>query len=158
MEQDSHQTKAMVEVALALAMGFFSIMILAMISMGAGVGTKTAATRFVPGISVNTSTLYENQGGAAPKSGQLVAATDLIIFYKNRFLDADLNPVDPVAWLVGKAKPVLAVTPKMDFQSVIDTRHKLGAEGVKVTSLNRQWLARLRSLKVHHNLSGSLSE
>ena len=98
MEQDSHQTKAMVEVALALAMGFFSIMILAMVSMGAGVGTKTAATRFAPGVSVNTSTLFEDQESRAPKTGQLVAAIDLIIFYKNRFLDANLNPVDPVTW------------------------------------------------------------
>ena len=33
---DTGQTNAMAEVALALAMGFFSIMVLTMVSMGAG--------------------------------------------------------------------------------------------------------------------------
>ena len=46
MFQESNQTKAMVEVALALAMGFFSIMVLAMVSMSAGTGNPDGLSNF----------------------------------------------------------------------------------------------------------------
>ena len=46
MFQESNQTKAMVEVALALAMGFFSIMVLAMVSMSAGTGNPGGLANF----------------------------------------------------------------------------------------------------------------
>ena len=144
MDQDCHQTKAMVEVALALAMGFFSIMVLAMVSMGAGVGAAPATADLAPGVSV---------AGSAPNSpatrepgapGPPVVPLDLIIFYEGRFLGADLRQVDPVAWRVGKVRPVLAVPPDLDFQAVIDARRRLGIDTVTVTSLDERWRARLR--------------
>ena len=44
---DGSQGNAMTEVALALAMGFFSLLVLALVSMGAGRGKETSATAAV---------------------------------------------------------------------------------------------------------------
>ena len=144
MEQDSHQTKAMVEVALALAMGFFSIMVLAMVSMGAGVGTQLVTVGLPSGISVVASTPNDQAPRDTEGPGTPVAPADLIIFHDGQFLDADLRPVDPSAWRVAKAKLILAVAPDMDFSAVMSARRKIGGDNLTVTSLDRRWIARLR--------------
>jgi hypothetical protein len=144
MEQDSHQTKAMVEVALALAMGFFSIMVLAMVSMGAGVVAKPATAGLAAGVSIIASTPSNRAAGDVSAPGTPVAAADLIIFHSGRFLDADMAPVDPALWRFGKTDPVLAVAPDLDFRAVMRARREIGGDGVTVTSLDGPWLARLR--------------
>ena len=144
MEQESHQTKAMVEVALALAMGFFSIMVLAMVSMGAGVGTLPAIVGLPSGVSVVASTPEDQAPRDAGGPGTPVAPADLIIFHEGQFLGADLRPVEPSAWRVGKAKMVLAVAPDTDFSAVMNARRQIGGADVTVTSLDGRWLARLR--------------
>jgi hypothetical protein len=144
MEQDSHQTKAMVEVALALAMGFFSIMVLTMVSMGAGVGTQQVTVGLPSGVSVVASTPNDQAPRDTDGPGTPVAPANLIIFHDGQFLDADLHPVDPSAWRVGKAKLILAVGPDVDFSAVISARRQIGGADVTVTSLDGRWIARLR--------------
>jgi hypothetical protein len=144
MEQDSYQTKAMVEVALALAMGFFSIMVLAMVSMGAVVGPQPATVGLPSPISMAASAPNNQAPRNAKGPGTPVAPTDLIIFHDGQFLGADLRPVDPLARPVGRAKVVLAVAPDMDFSTVMSARRQISGTNVTVTNLDSRWLKRLR--------------
>ena len=79
---DSHYSNAMTEIALALAMGFFSVMVLAMVSMGAGFQTAsdtTAATLTVQ---------------AAAPGGTAASPDDtLVVHFQGRFLNAAMKPI-----------------------------------------------------------------
>ncbi|MCH2631449.1 MAG: hypothetical protein MKZ89_13440, partial [Nisaea sp.] len=55
MRQNTNQTKAMTEVALALSMGFFSIMVLAMVSMGSVSIENAAAKKTASTVSIEPS-------------------------------------------------------------------------------------------------------
>lgn len=158
MEQDSQQTKAMVEVALALAMGFFSIMVLAMVSMGAGVGAQSATSGLPSGVSVAASSPSNQAPRDVGRPGTPVSPTELIIFHGGEFLSADLRPVDPAAWRVGKTKLVLAVAPDADFKTVMDARGRIGGSGVTVTGLDSRWLERLRERGAANSASGPSSD
>lgn len=146
MEQDATHTKAMVEVALALAMGFFSIMVLAMVSMGAGVDVKPVQVGLLPGISVATSSPNKPTPNDSNSPITQVKQANLIIFHNGQFLSADLRPIDLETWRETRRKPILAVAPGLDFESVMKARNDIGSDNVIVTSLDDRWLARLREL------------
>jgi len=158
MEQDSQQTKAMVEVALALAMGFFSIMVLAMVSMGSGVGARPTSVGLPSGVSVTASSPSDQAPRDARGPGTPVSPTELIIFHGGEFLSADLRPVDPAAWRGGKTKLVLAVAPGADFKTVMDARRRIGGSGVTVTGLDSRWLERLRERAAAKSAFGPSSD
>ena len=90
--RDGSHNNAMAECALALAMAFFSIMVLTMVSMGAGfesdrTGTPPTGER----ISIRPSTpsdapLAESKAGSPGT---------IIIHYRGRFYDTRLAPVAP---------------------------------------------------------------
>ncbi len=129
------------EIALALAMAFFSIMVLAMVSLA------------VPTPPDDTS------ASAASDAGLVVAATAattaaepavpagerrLVVLHAGGFLDADLSPRDP-ATIEGPA--TLAVAPGLSLEQAIAARQRLTATtDVIVATLDQRWLARLASL------------
>ena len=80
---------AMTEIALALAMAFFSIMVLTMISMGTGLQPKRPAV----GAVLAPAAEAENSSAVitpAPEDA-------ILIYYKGRFFDRELKPVEPTA-------------------------------------------------------------
>ena len=90
------QSNALVEIALALAMAFFSIMVLAMVSMGVpnknseinSYFTKLASNEM--DIRHSSSSHEANHGET---SGLEVQPQEMIIYYKNKFFDASLREV-----------------------------------------------------------------
>ncbi len=126
------------EIALALAMAFFSIMVLAMISLSVPV--------------LRDPTGAADAGGLVVKPAATAAATDLqgvpgartlVVLHGGRFLDADLAPLAPAAV---EGPVILAIAPTLPLQQAIAARRELVAADVIVSTLDEPWLARLAEL------------
>jgi hypothetical protein len=149
------RTNAMAEIALALAMGFFSIMVLTMVSMGAGLEPdprNTAATDDAPrldrGVAVAPAAPRDGASGAAAGNKSAAAAEtpsrpSILVYYRGRFFDGSLKPADPLVpgpegWRV------LAVDPALPMAEILKVRSKVGEGGLTVTVLGEDWLAALK--------------
>ena len=125
---------AMTEVALALAMAFFALMLLTMLSMGAG-----APSTLPEGLAVRDSV----PGG---KKAAVVEPHRLVIYHGGELLDSKLKPFDvdrltAVGPAVGPI--VLAVPPGLSFTQVLEQRRRLSGAELSVTMLDERWLRRL---------------
>lgn len=126
-------THAMTEIALALAMGFFCVLVLALISMGAGgAGDRPAMAVDVPRVATS--------GSATARP--LDADEILLIHRDGRFLDAQGRQVAPGV-LPQTGRVVLAVDPARPIQAALAARAKVPAEQVTLTTLDAAWIAAL---------------
>jgi hypothetical protein len=127
------------EIALALAMAFFSIMVLAMISLSVPplAGDPAAAvSQDAAGLVVAASTAPPASEPPAPAAGRR-----LVVLHDGRFLDAGMAPLDPAS-LDGPA--ILAIAPGLTLEQAIAARGKLAAAtDVIVSTLDERWLDRL---------------
>ena len=124
----------MTEIALAMAMGFFSVMVLTMMSMGVGLGTTRAMDTVI----------------LAPPAPQSSAAADtvkkddlLVIYDGQRYLSRTLRPLDRAA-IVGAARVILAVPPDLSMAAAMKARQGLKAKNLVVTTLDRRWRRALK--------------
>jgi hypothetical protein len=70
---------------------------------------------------------------------RVLQARDLIIFANGRFLDDELQPLDP-ARMAAMKDPVLAVPPSLSLGEAMAVKVRLDLAGLTVTTLNQQWL------------------
>jgi hypothetical protein len=142
---DGLENNAMAEIAFALAMGFFSILVLTLVSVGSGltVGpTGSSAAR----LSVSPAAPIESAGPASegPLAAPVLQADNLVIYYAGQFFDVALRPVDPKRQ---SARPglVLAFDPALPLVETIRAREKISAPDLMVTVLDQRWLDRLKA-------------
>ena len=143
--QDGLQGNAMTEVALALAMGFFSILVLALVSMGAG-GLETTkaereATLLQPAL-LESSPLQ--QGGLASASSQ--PDDQIVIYHRGQLLDAELAPLDPGA-LAPDRRVVLALAPDVPLAEIMAAYSRFNRPDLVVAGLDERWINRLAALE-----------
>ena len=130
----------MTEIALALAMAFFSIMVLTMISMGVGTG-ETAET--------TAAMLAPSRPEAAPAARVETGSEDLIVFYKGGgFWDRDLSPIDP-ATIVTSERVILALEPDLPMAEAIAARSRIDLGDLIVTVMDERWVQALE--RVNHD-------
>ncbi len=148
----SDSGNAMTEIALALAMAFFAIMILTMVSMG-GKGSAAVTDR---ADAASRSDLNPPPDGLRLLPSAKQAATvqngrdarvlephQLIIFSGGRFLDDKLQPLD-AAKIAAMSQPVLAVPPEMSLAEAMAAKGRLALPNLTVTTLNRHWLEAIK--------------
>jgi hypothetical protein len=132
------QENAMTEIALALAMGFFSLMVLTLISMGAGQRTHSAPAAMALAPPAPQSSDPSRQTSAAAPGNDLI-----IIFDGKRFLDTKLRPIDPqtvIQSMTGPARRVvLALDPSLPLKEAMAARARVNAPNLVVTSLDERW-------------------
>ena len=133
------QENAMTEIALALAMGFFSLMVLTLISMGAGQSGKSAPQVLALAPATDRS---------RPATAEAVPGNDLIfIFDGERFLDTELRPVDPQTVIQSMTGPVrrvvLALDPSLPLKEAMAARARVNAPNLVVSSLDARWIKAL---------------
>ncbi len=129
---------AMTEVALALAMGFFSIMVLTLVSMGGGTGEA----RSYEAIHV-VQTAPDRPASVLPTSDDVI-----VIFDGERFFDTDLNPIDPASvTATGERRIVLAVDPSVRLADVMAARSRIAAVNLVIANLDRSWRAAIEAAK-----------
>ena len=125
---------AMTEIALALAMGFFSIMVLTMVSMGAGNGETAEAV---------AAKLAAPKTDAEPAAVMSATEDDFVLVYHGgRLMDADLAPV-ALADVPTDRRIILAVDPAISMEEAIRIRASLATADLIVSTLDKRWLQRL---------------
>ena len=126
------QENAMTEIALAMAMGFFSIMVLTMISMGVPTKTTVESKKHIPIFKLLPSNTDQN------KTSQTNRNDVFIIFDGNSYLDHRLKPIDPI--IINKAnRIILALTPELSLKDALSAQAKLMTSKVILTTLNEGW-------------------
>ncbi len=138
---DGQSNNAMTEIALALAMAFFSIMVLTMVSMG--VGFQAAANRALASddaITIAASEPAPDDSGPAGEPNETI-----VIHYAGRFLDTDLRPID-ITELPAGGSVVLALEPTLPMAGALAVRGQIAAANITVTTLDSRWLNALKEL------------
>jgi hypothetical protein len=125
---------AMTEIALALAMGFFSLMVLTLISFGTPDGSPART---------DAVTLAASSDRAATGAAEIQADDLLVVLHQGRFLDADAQPLRPEAIAGHPGRVTLAVRPDAALADVIDARTRIDHADLIVTQLDAAWLAAL---------------
>lgn len=130
------QENAMTEIALALAMGFFSIMVLAMVSMSVVTApeAKPVTAKPISAIALAPATGSQASGGTVkPAPDDLI-----IIFDRGKFFDAQLKPIDVAA--IDPMRPtILAIDPALPLKDVLVARSRIQHPGLIVSTLDDRW-------------------
>jgi hypothetical protein len=129
---DGSQGNPMTEIALALAMGFFSIMVLTVISMGAAPqsGQTAAAAILAP----------SSKGESAV---ELDSEDTIVVYHEGRFLDVQLKPVDP-ATIRPAGRLILAIDPVLPLGEAMAARARFKTGKLVVSTLDADWLKALK--------------
>jgi len=128
----------MTEIALAMAMGFFSIMVLTALSMGVAPDpSKTIAAARV---------VKSDSGPARP--GAIATRSDdvIVVFARGRFHDAKLQPLDP-ARVAADRRVILVVDPLLPMKEVLAARARIGATNLVVSTMDDKWRKAVSGLK-----------
>ncbi len=135
--EDTGYGNAMTEIALALAMAFFSIMVLTMISMGVGEGKTDPAVGAV---------MAPAQTDTAPAAQVSQEKDDrIVIYFAGRYMDKDLAALDPAS-LHTNSRVILALDPALPVGEALAARGGINVENLVVSVLDERWLNRLKGL------------
>lgn len=132
---------AMTEIALALAMAFFSIMVLSMVSMG----VATAPQPQLDGKALVHLTESKPGSPTATNTGaQQAPAKDTLFFFDGkRFFDTRLSPVNPAS-LHNSGPIYLAVTPDLSITDTLAAKAQFKGDNVVVTTMDQAWINALK--------------
>ena len=127
---DGTQGNAMTEIALAMAMGFFSIMVLTALSMG----VAPVASKMI------TAAQIANSESGTAETGAVAAQADdvIVIFAQGRFHDAELQPLDPAQLPAGR-RVILVVDPQLPMSDVLAARSRIDAKDLVVSTMDDKW-------------------
>lgn len=139
------QNNAMTEIALALAMGFFSIMVLTMVSMSVEKTPKEKLVKTLAAPLAQTAKANSNPGVVEPTSDDLI-----VIFDGNRFLDRNLKALNPAS-LDPSRRIILAINPKVQLEQALQARAQITSAKVMVSSLDAKWQAALKRINSGSN-------
>lgn len=140
MEEDEAGANAMSEIALALAMAIFSLLILAMVSMGAGNAAQqeeAKATLKVAAVMLQPASEKESHAVVT-----LTEEDTLVVHFRSKLRNQALQAIQPES-LRDKKRVVVAVDPTYDARTLMAIRAAIPAHDVALTFLNQAWLNRL---------------
>ncbi len=127
---------AMTEVALALAMAFFSILVLTLVSMGGGETPSYQAIHLV-------QTSSDRPASVLPADDDVI-----VIFDGERYFDTDLNPLDPASVTAdGGRRIVLAIDPSVRLADVMAARSRIAVSNLVIANLDDRWRTAIEAAK-----------
>ena len=144
------ENNAMAEIALALAMGFFSIMVLTMVSMGGQlIQQKEVSLSSLTEHTFEIARNVENQRKADQNSPlsdvKNVTQDEMIIFYQGRFLDYHLDPIDPNGLPTRQDGYLMALDPELSLSEAARIKEQLKHISPKLVPLTQDWLNALKN-------------
>ena len=134
------QENAMTEIALAMAMGFFSIMVLTMISMGVPIQSTKALKKNIPIFQLLPSQIKTEE------PLDTINEDIFIVYDGSSYLDQKLTPIDPLS-LDPSRRVILAFIPELTLQNALSARARLTGRKVVLTTLNHDWKQALKQLR-----------
>ncbi|WP_395342743.1 hypothetical protein PN836_001720 [Ningiella sp. W23] len=151
-------TQAMTEVALGLSMAFFALLILALLSMGAGsVSQQPLANEASISVVQSLDTELADSQGKKEEVEESDASTGIIseninylFYFEGTYFDEQLNPITKLTSAVdpsAQSRLVVAVDPDLSFSQVMKVHQDFAQYGVQITSMDNNWLRALESTK-----------
>lgn len=138
--ENAHADNAMTEVALALAMAFFSIMVLTIVSMGAGQEKYKASIGEKQQINIINSGPVSHAVTIRKTKKQ-----NLIVYYQGHYFDSELKRINPNSFN-SEGRAVLALNPELSVSEAMLARAPFSVPDLTVTTLTDDWLQRLKVL------------
>jgi len=136
---DASYGNAMTEIALALAMAFFAIMVLTMVSMGAPAAGDAGAEAPTPVKLVLAPPAAAPDSTTAPSK----VKPTIVVFWNGQFYDQDLKVTD-VTGRTFDGQVILALSPDLPMAAALDARTKVRAPNIVVSTLDARWLDTIR--------------
>jgi hypothetical protein len=132
---------AMTEVALALAMAFFAIFILAAVSM-----SQPSASALAENLKDKTvhdlKLQFETEGERALAQEEI-----LLIYHKGKFLDVQLQTFSFASQADENTHYVVAVSPDLSMAEMLEIKQQKNLPNLAITLLNKEWQDRLERIK-----------
>ena len=128
-------TQAMTEVALALSMAFFSLLVLALISVGVP-EPATAYSHQQENIPINESEELGLQ--ASMLSADSAKITQYVFYFNQEFYDQHLSLIDIQA-LNKQSKVVLAMPKDTDVNQALVLQNRLAEFDLVLTVMDNEW-------------------
>jgi len=132
-------SNAITEIALALSMAFFCLMILSMVSMMAAEPSKFPLLD-----DAGKRVSLEQQ--AVAEDGQTSNNRDeerfLVLYFEGTFLDKNLTAIDSLAD-VSETRILLAISPSTPLSGVISIKAELADRDVVVSTLSPAWIEQI---------------
>lgn len=147
----------MTEVALGLSMAFFSLLILALLSITAGNHssntvnpTDTLTEQAAREENATQSLLQQNrlslsdaqsreQQDSEASAEQTVERIRFIFHYRGQYYDADLRP-QALSSINPDKTTVVAVEPNLSFSKVMEIHRDFKDKQIQITSMDENWL------------------
>ncbi|WP_218156547.1 hypothetical protein [Pseudoalteromonas denitrificans] len=138
-EQENSTTQALTEVALALSMAFFALLILALLSIGVPPKQKSESIlNKKNSVKVTDSQIEKN------KSNQ-TEDMQYVIYFQGSFYDQMLNKISSHKYK-HEQPLLLAIERSLPISEVISLKSQIKHSNLSITTLNDQWLTRLEDL------------
>ncbi|MGL1889916.1 MAG: hypothetical protein OCD76_25615 [Reichenbachiella sp.] len=143
-------TQAMTELALGLSMAFFSIMILALISMQQPMlemnkqsTHKNSSTLYIENtIDISSTNLKKiTSKKAIPKNK--TNQEQLVFYFKEKFVQQSLLTIT-IEQLDFTRPLIVAVEPNMGFSDVVRLKNSINHPMLSITTINNEWLLELQ--------------
>lgn len=132
-------TQAMTELALGLSMAFFSIMILALLSMH-----QTTISNPQPELSQGINNVVDVTAAPGPGSTQTLDDQTQVVFYFNgKLFDQSLQQLT-IDRLDKNHQLIVAVEPNVSFLQVVKLKNHINHPQLSITTINEQWLHQLQ--------------
>lgn len=144
-------TNAMTEVALGLSMAFFSLLVLALLSMSAPMQVKPVASHLQPSdlqLSDLQPSDLQQQSRVKLESnqqGQGEQTSQFAFYFKGGFYDQTLKS-RKIESFPSDQSLVLAIDKNMTFSQVFNLRQQINHPKLSITTLNDEWLNQLEQM------------
>ena len=149
MHQHTNQdtsTQAMTEVALGLSMAFFSLLILALFSIG--LPSKTQKTE--PSLAFEEQlTLADNSGKATEKHTAENKKQQYVFYFNQQFYDKQLATlkVDNFSRFETQQPLILAVPDNLPLIKIMALRKQINHPQLSITMLDQKWQSQLEKMQ-----------
>jgi hypothetical protein len=135
-------TSAMTEVALGLSMAFFTLLIVALLSMGFPKDAQSNVTTLPEGLQ--DKTVLDIQVDSK-NLGSTKSETQFAFYFDDKFYDESLV-LRSIASFAKDKNLIIAVNPTLSFADVLSLRQQINHPKLSITASNKTWHKRLQHM------------
>lgn len=138
-------TQAMTEVALGLSMAFFSLLILALFS----IGLPNPTQKKEPSLAIDEQLTLADNSGKSVESHTTGSKEQQFVFYFNQqFYDKQLTPlnIDNFSRFETQQPLILAVQDNLPLIKIMALRKQINHPQLSITMLDHKWQSQLEKM------------
>lgn len=145
-------TQAMTEVALGLSMAFFSLLILALFSIGLPEQAQKNEPQQTSQPSLDTDEqlkIASNSGKSSANKSSKNSKQQYAFYFNGQFYDQHLTPlsIDNFARFETQQPLILAVPDSLPLSQIMAVRKQINHPNLSITMLNQKWQTQLEKIQ-----------